>query len=71
MNTIQYAGIALSAFGTLLIGGWLLWNFFHYVDLPRILAVGLALGVCGAILVVASLIYERSVDVKKESFRKD
>ena len=71
MNTIQYAGTIISSLGIFVILGWTIWKASELIELPTIVSAGLLMAVCGTGIVIASLIYERSKDVKKESFEKD
>ena len=71
MNTIQYAGTILSSLGILVVIGWMIWKAAQIIELPTIVTAGLLLAGSGTGIVIASLIYERSKDVKKESFDKD
>ncbi|MHC1604968.1 MAG: hypothetical protein ACXQTP_03250 [Candidatus Methanofastidiosia archaeon] len=68
MNKLQYFGVGLSGLGIFLLIGWGIWKFSEAVDLPLATQIALYLIVGGIIIVLASLIYERSKDVKKEDF---
>lgn len=49
---------------------WALWKLAEFLDLPDIIKIGLIFLVGGMSIVIASLIRERSQDVKNEKFLK-
>ncbi|MBN1786019.1 MAG: hypothetical protein JW825_03370 [Candidatus Methanofastidiosa archaeon] len=70
MNKVQYAGIMISSLGSMIIVFWALWKLAEFLDLPDIIKIGLIFLVGGMSIVIASLIRERSQDVKNEKFLK-
>jgi len=70
MNRIQGLGIVFSAAGMLLFFGWMAYKLAALIDLPAIVEIALGLVILGFVVSLASLIYERSQDVKKEKFLK-
>ncbi|HPR42544.1 MAG TPA: hypothetical protein PK718_08395 [Candidatus Methanofastidiosa archaeon] len=70
MNKVQYAGIIISSLGSFIILFWILWKVIEYLDVPDILKIGIMLLFGGVIITIASLVRERSQDVKKETYFK-
>jgi len=70
MNRIPYAGLIISSVGSLIIIFWAMWKVVELLELPLIIKIGLMLLVGGIIITIASLIRERSQDIKKETYLK-
>lgn len=69
-RSVHLAGLLLWRGGLLLVGGYSLFHgartLVRLVALPWELEVGLALGLAGLALVMASLVAERIVDARRE-----
>ncbi|MHC1598853.1 MAG: hypothetical protein ACXQS3_06680 [Candidatus Methanofastidiosia archaeon] len=70
MNKLQYGGILASCAGMLLFLIWTILKTSEYINLPTTIQVAFLFFVGGIVIVLASLIYERSKDVKEEKFPK-
>ncbi len=70
MNKLQYGGILVSCMGALLLLAWTILRASENINLPTTIQVALLFFVGGIVIVLASLIYERSKDVKEEKFPK-
>ena len=69
-RSTQLAGLLLWRFGLLLAGATALYRttrfLMTFIDLPTQLEIGIGLLICGAVLVMASLVMERIVDMRSE-----
>jgi len=66
MNKIQYAGIFISSFGSLVVILWIFWKLIESLELPDELKIGFTMLIGGLLIIIVSLMYERNQDVKKE-----